>query len=91
MQKYTPTDITEWERRRPTWHVILASLLSLITKGLNQTPTNIRAKMTHFTVSKNWHNKNPLGRLGEIAPAIFWLWGRSPPWSRRLWLIYRAL
>jgi len=28
-------------------------------------------KLTHFTVSKNWHNRIPVGRLGGIAPQLF--------------------
>jgi len=69
---------------------MLASLLSLIAKGLNclnQTPTCqnwfvlLFQKLTGLT-------KFLWGRLGGIASTTFWPWGRSPPsppWSRRLW------
>jgi len=63
---------------------MLASLLSLIE------PDAYMQKLTHFTVSKNRHNKIPVGATWGHRPTTFWPWGRSPPsppWSRRLWEI----
>jgi len=51
--------------------IMLASLLSLIAKGLNQKPT-YKIAMTHFTVSKKWHMPN------EIPVYIGVTWGIAP-------------
>jgi len=83
-KQYTLTEITECNKRYIV-RKMLASLLSLIAKELNQTPT-----------CKNWLillfqkidiTKFLWGRLGGIAPTTFWPCRRSPPsppWSRRL-------
>ena len=48
-------------------------------------PDSHMQKLTNFTVSKTDVTKFLWGRLGGVAPTTFWPWGRSPPWSRRLW------
>jgi len=42
-------------------------------------------KLTHFTVSKTWDNKIPVGRLGGVAPQLF---GRG---GHRLCIIVNAV
>jgi len=73
---------------------MLASLLSLIAKGLNQTPTckNWLILLTDSLFQKNWHNKIPVGATWEHRPHNFLAVGAIAPiapmpWSRRLCLV----
>jgi len=70
----------------PSLRVGKSSLLSLIAKWLNQTPTCKNWLILLFQT--NWHSKIPAGATWEHRPTIFDRGAIAPiaPWSRRLWV-----